>query len=210
MKPKAIIQGLIVIFPMGLIAMVVVGLLLHEQRRVDKQEENPMGQRVSEKAMMAHYTKLKDFMTPREFASPVGQQNLVRVSAFIEGSLSPMNTGKIVESENALTTHGRIWKQYSIVYEGKSKKDSVNYTFNYQSGDNVELAVALMIAEVLPDKELENTVTLTFAPEGGENEITQWAKEAKLRGEGMSLSYDGVDWVYLNDQVVSLVEQLSR
>lgn len=207
MKPgKSVIQIIIVVFPLILIGMVIMGVVLYEQRRLDKVEEHPMSQQITTSGLIQQYSKLRDFMSPRGFANEKDQQRLLMTTAFIDGSISTINTGMIVSHEQALTEVGRIWKKYSIQFGEDGVSQSLH--INYREASNAELAIAISIAEALPRQSLNSPLTISFGPEGDTSFIAEWVTEARARGENSNLSHDGIDWQYLLQKVEEYIDSL--
>ena len=206
-KNKSFIKLLIIIFPVGLIVLGVVSLFLYEKRRLDKVEENPMTKAVTEKGMISHFQKLNDFMSPRGFTTESEITNLVRTAAFIEGSLSPMNTGMAVKSEKALTKAGRIWKEYQIEFEGQEKKNPERLFINYVNASNAEIAVAVSLGEALPNIKLDRSIVLEFTPEGEGSSFYDWVSTAKDRANDNVLMVGGIDWAFLVENVEEFISE---
>jgi len=197
-------------FPLGLVALGIGSFLLYDMRRVDQQEENPFSQVVTEKSMISYYDKLEDFMTPRGFGTEQEIEHLVRVVSFIEGSLSHMNTGMNIESEKSLTKSGRIWKEFIQKHKGGSR-ESNTIAVNYVTASNPELVLALSLGEALPNLVLESGQKITFSPQGETSqELVEWAQQASLRGKGQALSYDGIDWSYLVEELETTLDQWQK
>lgn len=195
------IKFLVIFFPMALIFMAGGSLILFEQRRADGQDETPLSQPVTTKGLLSHYKKLEEFMTPRGLGTEKEVENLMRTTAFIEGSLSYMNTGINVESEKVHTESGRIWKSYRFHVKGRSSDDPQTFLFNYQSVSNEELASIIALAEAFPNMNLARDVTVEFSPitpYKGEHELVKgYLEEARRRGEGNVLCHAGIDWNFL-------------
>ena len=209
MKPgKTFVQVVVVLFPALLLVMVIVGIALFEQRRVDKVEEFPISHEITAKTMVAQYVKLRDFMTPRSFTGDVEQEYMKRTVAFIGGSLSFPNTGMSPEVRKAHTEDKLIWKDYSLSFG--SGKEELEVVVNYASASNAELAVALSMVEVLPRMELSQKLTIRFSPVESNGGIDQWVKEARMRGAGQPLMTDGIDWPYLITKVRQYIEVIEK
>ncbi len=203
---KTFIHVIVIAFPLLLIGMVIVGMLLYEQRRVDKVAEHPRSQQVTTQGIVANYTKLRDFMSPRGFENPQQLQKLVMTTSFIDGSVSPINTGMSVSSEIVRKEAGRVWKNYVLEFKGKGEEKQLKV--NYLESSNAELAVALAIAEALPNQELNSRFEIEFSPVGESSVIADWVKEATLRGVKQPLYEDGIDWTYLKEQIRDYIESL--
>lgn len=181
-----------------------VSLLMYEKRRLDKEEEHPMSQKVSEKGMIQHFIRLKDFMTPRGFDSEIEITNLIRTGAFISGGLSHMNIGMVMETEKSLTKSGRIWKDYKILYKGESKVTK-EIRVNYVTASNAELATALMLGEALPQVQLSENIKLVFSPVGEGSEVISWVESAQEGVSDNPLMVGGVDWRLLESRVEQFI-----
>ena len=168
-----------------------------------------MAQRITVQGMVAHYKKLEDYMTPRGFGDEAEKQNLIRTQSFVEGTLSPMNTGMVVTSNKALTQNGRIWNAHTLVFEGKKKRDPLELVVNYTTASNAEVALGLTLGEALPKAKLSRTVKVIFHPEAeSEKLFSKWVVQATKQGEGLSLAYDGIDWEYLQEQATQYILDL--
>ncbi len=203
---KSFIQILIFTFPLLLIAMVIVGIALYEQRRVDKQEEHPMSQRVTIQGMIGQSTKLREFMSPRGLKTEEEIQKLKMTTAFIDGSLSPVNIGMVVNKETKLTEAGLLWKEYQIEYEGKGQSKSLH--INYLTASDAELAIGLAIAEALPQQALRHGLTISFGPTGENSLINDWVTTAKTDSALSSFYEDGIDWKFLTDKTAAYLQSL--
>lgn len=208
MKKKSLVKVLIVVFPVGLMVMGVASLFLYEHRRLDKQTEHPMSQAVTQKGMISYYKKLDDFMSPRGLSSESERKNLIRTTSFIEGTLAPVNTGMVVRSEKVLTRDGRIWKSYSVEFDGVDTSKVQTISINYCEDDNVELLMGLVLGEALPRVQLKNPVKLIFTPECGGDVFKEITAQAKLRGAGLSLNYGGVDWEFVEEELLNKIDLL--
>jgi len=155
---KTFIHVIVIAFPLLLIGMVIVGMFLYEQRRVDKVAEHPRSQQVTTQGIVANYIKL------------------------------------------------RVWKNYVLEFKGKGTEKQLKV--NYLEASNAELAVALAIAEALPNQELDSRFEIEFSPVGKSSVIADWVKEAKLRGVKQPLYEDGIDWTYLKEQIRDYIASL--
>jgi len=145
-------------------------------------------------------------MSPRGFENPQQLQKLVMTTSFIDGSVSPINTGMSVSSEIMHKEAGRVWKNYVLEFKGKGTEKQLKV--NYLEASNAELAVALAIAEALPNQELDSRFEIEFSPVGKSSVIADWVKEAKLRGVKQPLYEDGIDWTYLKEQIRDYIASL--
>lgn len=206
---KSVVKTLVVGFPIGLVFMVIGSLLVYEYRRVDKQAETPMSQPLTPKGMVGHYKKLTEYLSPRGFRGKEPQLRLQQTESFIGGTLGYMNTGMNVLSENALTREGRIWKSYKLKFKGAGVKSDLHFQVNYVTASNEELAVAMALAEALPNQTLLTGVELIFLPDGETTLVPEeWGREARSRGAGNALCYDGVDWDYLTLRAKAFLKAL--
>lgn len=203
-KKPTFIKILIIIFPLGLVGMVIGSLFLFQERRVDQQEENPLTQRITGKGILDHYKKLEDYMTPRGYESEEEIDKLLKTEAWIGGTLSYANTGLNTKSETVHTESGRIWKEYTFSLNGQRKMETVR--LNYAELSNVELAAVMAYAEALPRSNRE--VKIIFSPIGNTEEsfISKEALRAAEIGKGNALNYDGVDWDYLAEKLKEQVK----
>ncbi len=206
-EKKSFVKFLIVGFPLGLMILGGVSLFLYEERRVDQTEETPMTRRATEKGMISHFNKLNEFMSPRSFKNDAEVTHLLRTTAFIEGSLSPMNTGMVVRSEKALTKIGRIWKKYEIVFDGVRKKAPERISVNYVNASDAEIALAVSLGEALPNVKLERNLVLEFSPLGQSNAFTEWLEEAKVSAKDNVLMVGGYDWELLVEKVEAFINE---
>lgn len=209
-EKKSFIKFLVVFFPIALIVMAAGSLLIFEMRRVDQQEENPISQPITAKGLLNHYKKLGQYMTPRGFKTEQEVVNLTRTTAYIEGTLSFMNTGMNVVSEKGETEAGRIWKTYTFHIKGKKKEQEQVLSYNYRTSNNEELACVLALAEALPNMELSKGVILKFTPNEMNTEaplITDAIQEARKKGAENALCYDGIDWDDLSKSLQSYLKK---
>ena len=177
LKKISLIKVIVTAFPLGLIVMGIIGLLLYEQRRVDKEVEQPFSTPLNTSRLVGYYTKLNDFMSPRGFTESE-LTNLIRTTSFIEGSLSGVNTGMIIDKELALKKNGRLWSSFSIDYEGDSSKeeDIEVININYVNGSNKEIALGLAIGETLPGLNLSKSLQICFSPIGPPSILSDWGE----------------------------------
>lgn len=204
-EKKSFVKFLIVAFPIGLMLLGAVSLFLYEKRRVDQTEETPMTRRVTEKGVIAHFNKLSEFMYPRGFSNDEEITHLLRTTAFIEGSLSPMNTGMVVRSEKALTKVERIWKKYELVFEGVGKKPPERISVNYVKASDAEIALALSLGEALPNTKLSQSLILEFSPKGESGAFEEWLLEAKEKAKENVLMVGGYDWEFLVEKLEEFI-----
>jgi len=145
-------------------------------------------------------------MSPRGFTNEAEIKRLTMTTAFIDGTLAPVNTGMQVDSQTVLKQAGYIWKDYKMEFEGKG--NPVELKVNYLQASNAEVAVALSIAEALPSMKLSRDCTITFSPEGQPSQLTEWVNQAQTRGKSHPLYEDEIDWDYLVIQIRDFIKSL--
>jgi len=202
---KALIKFLIALFPLILFGMVIVGALLYKKRHVV--EETPMTREISIEVIAGHHDKLRDFMSPRGFSDEAELLGLTRTAAFIEGSISTINTGMAVDTKPGLTQAGKIWNSSTITFEKGPQPTLLDV--NYVEASNAEIAVALMLTEALPQRELRTPFQVKFSPTGDTSDyLSKWMEEAQKRAENQPLYVDGIDWEYLCGQIKEYIDTL--
>lgn len=107
--------------------------------------------------------KAEDLIGERDFETGAGQKKMLQVVSFIKGSLSSINLGYIVQSDEGSVTEGRIWKNYWIDSSEKAEKGTLVVWCSYSDDDeSASVAALLSVAEWLRGREFERRVRVAF------------------------------------------------
>ena len=83
--------------------------------------------------------------------------------AFINGSLSSINLGYVVRSDEGVTEEGRIWKNYWVDSSEKEDEGTVVIWCLYSDdNDSASVAALLSVAEWMRGREFERRVRVAF------------------------------------------------
>ena len=193
MKHKiSLIKVLVTAFPLALMLMGIRSLFLYEQRRVHKLVDQPSATPIEEVHLKQYYLKLTHFMSPRNF-DPTLQTNLLRTCAFIEGSLSGVNTGMNIHTTPPLKKNGRLWKGFLVKYEGRKsgKQDIELIEINYVHDSNKEIALGLAIGEALPGLDLKHSIHIHFTPSSEDSIFSDWGDDTNLNWNQLTKQAQG-------------------
>lgn len=112
-------------------------------------------------------SKSGDAIGERDFETPSGQKSMRQVIAFINGSLSSINLGYQVQSDDGSVAGGRIWKNYWIDSSKKSDDGTLVVWCSYSElKESASVAALLSVAEWLRGREFNRRVRIAFVREG--------------------------------------------
>ena len=118
--------------------------------------------------------KVGDVIGARDFETASGQQSMRQVIALINGSLSSINLGYQVKSDEGSVKAGRIWKNYWVDSSEDSEDGTLVVWCSYSDREeSASVAALLSVAEWLRGREFERRVRVAFVREGeGLSEVT--------------------------------------
>ena len=135
--------------------------------------------------------KIEEAVGERDFETETGQKAMVRLTALIQGSLSSLNLGYQVQSDDGMTKAGRIWKNYWID-SGKQQRegDLLVWTTYSQEEDSASVAALLSVAEWMRGREFERRVRIAFL--WGDEALPTMQESLNQKKSQISLNVSGI------------------
>lgn len=164
-KSPWIWKAAIVALPLGLAVSAIIAVAV----KVNKGEQTGM-EGVSYRAsefdaanLRDAASKAEDLIGSRNFVTPGGQRSMQQMVSFLTGSLSSINLGYQVQSDDGAVTQGRVWKNYWIDSSGKQEDGNLLVWALYSEMDESASAAALLsVAEWLRGREFNRRVRVAF------------------------------------------------
>ena len=110
--------------------------------------------------------KMETTVGVRDFETQAGQKAMLQGVSLIQGSLSSLNLGYRVKTDEGEVLAGKIWKNYWIDSSEKGKGILVVWARYGEVEDSASVAALLSVAEWLRGREFERQVRVAFLRNG--------------------------------------------
>ncbi|MGJ8726458.1 MAG: hypothetical protein ACSHYB_18070 [Roseibacillus sp.] len=164
-KSPWIWKAAIVALPVGLAlsAAIAVGLKISQGAKTGMEGVTYSATEFSASNLRDAANKAENSIGKRDFETPEGQITMQQMISFITGSLSSINLGYKVQSDEGMTTGGRIWKSYWVDSTEKGDDGAVLVWCEYSDEQNsASVAALLSVAEWLRGRVFERQVRVAF------------------------------------------------
>lgn len=185
-------KAAIVALPLGLAVSAIVAVAL----KVSRGEQTGM-EGISYRASEFDVANLRDAASKagdliggRNFETPEGQKSMQQVVSFVTGSLSSINLGYQVQSDDGSVANGRLWKNYWIDSSGKADDGTLLVWCLYsKEEESASVAALLSVAEWLRGRSFQRRVRVAFVRD--ESSLASVTADFPERGDEIHFAISG-------------------
>ena len=162
-------KAAIVALPVGLAlsAVIAVGLKVSGGEKTGMEGVSYLASEFDEANLRDAASKVENLIGDRDFETPEGQKSMQQMVSFVNGSLSSINLGYQVKSDEGSITAGRVWKNHWIDSSEKAGDGTLVVWCSYAENDeSASVAALLSVAEWLRGREFERRVRVAFVKDG--------------------------------------------
>lgn len=171
------------LIPIGLSVGVVTSLVSHLKKDKEANEVERFSQELNLERLADAVDKMTEYIGERSLESEPHRQAMRQMSSFIQGELSPQNSGLEVYRDKGIPVEGRLWYHYWVNIEGKQSNNVhlvlTNYDGTRDTGESAKLATIMSVAQSLGAEIPPHSIRFVFAPQ--QLPTAELVKQAKLR-----------------------------
>ncbi len=171
------------LIPVGLAVGVVTSLVSHLKKDVAANELKRFSQELDLERLTDTVDKITSYIGDRSLDSEAGRLAMRQMSSFLQGELSPQNSGLQVHRDTGIPVEGRLWYHYWVNIEGKQSNNIhlvlTHYNGPKDTGESAKLAALISVAQSLGAETPEHSIRFVFAPTKPPLDI--FTEQAKLR-----------------------------
>ena len=174
---------LLMILPIGLAVGVVTSLVSHLRQDQKANEVVKFSQSIDLESLTDSANKMTTYIGERHLESEEGQLTMLQMASFLQGELSPQNSGLVVHKDKGFPLEGRLWYHYWVNIEGKQSNNIhlvlTNYDGPKDTGESAKIASLIALIQSLGAETPSQSIRFVFAPKA--QALDALIKEARLR-----------------------------